>query len=335
MPLTNKLIIHIGLPKTATTSIQNLLFLELHKNGVINYFGRLKTEKGQMERSIMLLTSRLLDYFSNAKRTPPKVELKNDIINLYSDELLTCPPSHTYTEGVDVEHNENRDIIISQGMYGFFHEKCPEIKIILTLRSQKTMVPSFFVQTFHVLGKFSPKKFIDFIVEDEEKFNTWYYDELLKIYSDTFGEENIRVLLYEDLLNDSEKYYEEWAKILDVKREIVCNMLVKEKLNRKEEEDGKKVFVSQKLTIIGKIWLYFRRISGITRIIEQNRERWDNNKIRLFFERIFLMRKRSFIVPNFTEKEQNMIFDHYKTSNLKLIGKYGLDEERLKKYGYI
>ena len=39
--LMKKFIIHAGLPKTATTTFQDILFYNLYKKKIINYFGRI------------------------------------------------------------------------------------------------------------------------------------------------------------------------------------------------------------------------------------------------------------------------------------------------------
>ena len=39
-----KIVLHIGVPKTATTTLQNWFFYALHQKGMINYLGRLSSD---------------------------------------------------------------------------------------------------------------------------------------------------------------------------------------------------------------------------------------------------------------------------------------------------
>lgn len=39
----DKLVLHIGYSKTATTTLQNSMFIRLHEQGVVNYLGIAKT----------------------------------------------------------------------------------------------------------------------------------------------------------------------------------------------------------------------------------------------------------------------------------------------------
>jgi hypothetical protein len=92
--LKKKLLLHIGYPKTATTTLQEEIFMKLHKKGKINYLGR--TTKSSHTRSGKSLF-RGIDwvwhlrqyYIAGEALKKGSISLSSNKLNVMSDEDLT------------------------------------------------------------------------------------------------------------------------------------------------------------------------------------------------------------------------------------------------------
>ncbi len=89
-----KLLIHIGYPKTGTTTLQEEIFVELHELGKINFLGRTvkssHTRTGKSAFNGVEWVCQIRKYF--ILEEPLKNDhqvLKPDILNVISDEDLT------------------------------------------------------------------------------------------------------------------------------------------------------------------------------------------------------------------------------------------------------
>lgn len=324
-------IIHAGLPKTATTTFQDILFYNLHKKKIINYFGRISLGfKAEFNR----ISTDRLKYLIGITQQFPETYFSENLLNLYSEECLTDPPDWFFRKyGIKKSIQD-----LPQKLYHTFKDINSEIKIIITLRSHKTMVASFYTENYHLYREDektnAPDRYIKYVIENREDFNVWYFDKLLSIYGDVFGMENIYVLLYEDLIYEKDKALNEWAKILKVSKEEIRNNLSEKTVNVKQSVKGGKLKEIPQKTILGHIWSFIKNLTGINKIIENNKDQWNNNRIRKLLRPLTSKKKPEF-VRDFTKEENENIFKHFRESNLRLVGKFGLNEERLKRHGYI
>ena len=87
--------IHMGLPKTATTSLQNNFFLKLHEKEKINFLGRAFTSTNReyfnpFGMIMAELRNELLDSEKEIElRNSLYALLDNDKVNVISEESLT------------------------------------------------------------------------------------------------------------------------------------------------------------------------------------------------------------------------------------------------------
>jgi hypothetical protein len=83
-----KLIVHIGYPKTATTSLQDKVFYELHKTGNINYLG-ITSKKTNLDIHNFFQENSYLknaNIFSSNSGFANKIKIDDTIINVLSSE---------------------------------------------------------------------------------------------------------------------------------------------------------------------------------------------------------------------------------------------------------
>ena len=76
-------------------------------------------------------------------------------------------------------------------------ELFPDARIVLTLRSQRSMLPSHYTQYVENGGRLSFKKYLREVVK-----NKWYYSKLLEDLYQDFGQNQVFVYLFEDFQSD-------------------------------------------------------------------------------------------------------------------------------------
>ena len=63
-------------------------------------------------------------------------------------------------------------------------------------------------------------------------FRAMDYKQIIEIFSENFGLKNIKLLLYEDLTCNRDKLFKEWAKLLNIDKEIIKKKLSKSFLRK-------------------------------------------------------------------------------------------------------
>ena len=132
-----KLIVHIGYPKTATTSIQENVFAGLHNGGLINYLGR------TAQRTRSKLGFKSVDY-SEMLRTNFQLNgpvekitkyLSNEKINVISDEDFLFPTICTYARF-------GGKVSLDQMLFHLKQQLTDDIavKVLISLRNQPQLL---------------------------------------------------------------------------------------------------------------------------------------------------------------------------------------------------
>ena len=209
-----QLLLHIGLPKTASTSLQNNLLYGLHKEGKINFLGK---SEGVGRRGffsdpeiVIMLTSKKLTK-EKLYKIQKKMErlLTYEKLNVLSEETLSA------SMGYDVE-------VVLHNLKIIF-QKC-DIKILISLRSPVDMLFSVFIEdypwlyyadenrnTFEKFGKRIVRNFTDI---DYLQFK---YEAYLNLVDQYFGDKT--VLLFEDLKYDQNTYFSTLSHLLGIEKD--------------------------------------------------------------------------------------------------------------------
>lgn len=193
-----EVVFHIGVYKTGTTSLQNGYF---SKNPGIQFLGRpFKDQdvalwiKGLYQKDSMNYTDcGTPDSIRTADTTP--ILQNNPKYLIISDEALTA-------HGV-----ADRGLIAQR-----LKEAAPRAKIILVLREQSDLLISYYYYMSRGRKHLQFRDFNDWFEYcgryfNKEIFSTLNFYNLFCIYADTFGADNLCVLLYEDLKSDTAAFY--------------------------------------------------------------------------------------------------------------------------------
>ena len=196
--------IHIGFPKTASTTLQDQFFAKL--NGVANT-GR----PFESRETIKLVTGLALDDDGD-----------------YDEKAMAARIEQARASGAEVLlHSDETVVNTSIRMIAAkrLHRLLPEAKIIAIVRNQFDALESYYAGHGRQLrpapqpwgGRYVTfDNFIAFHVGNPRRgpLPTFDYAHNLETYASLFGEKNVHVLLYEDFVSDRTAFLRSLAEIL-------------------------------------------------------------------------------------------------------------------------
>lgn len=320
-----RILLHIGYPKTGTTTIQNTLFYNLHNSGSINFLGKARyVDDISINKQHNLINSFINDRISIDDL---KIDLLPDKLNVYSNEGSA----------------KVSELDRAKKFFKIFQPDINDVRLLVTLRNQPDLIYSLFVDQ-HRPGKRieykTMEKYFEYIRSNKENnYRGLYFYDALKSYAELFGIKKIYFLFFEDLQNQEAIYYKTISELLDVDASIINDTFNKEHFYKKKKTSEGYYVSIKKQTVIKKIY------GQIGAIIGQN-SYFKNQLLKMFrnaaningLEKIIkamLYNVEEIFIPKLSSKEINDIRDEFKGSNLKLSKKYNLKTYKLKKYGYI
>jgi hypothetical protein len=218
-----KIIIHLGLPKTGTTSLQFGLFKKLDN---FKYLCRpyIHMDIEKIFNSIIMDSN--IKFESNIEKYQSIVEEYSDTKDIMiSNEALMN--ASLYPEGISSK-------VIFERLKSIFNE-LGDLKFILVLRDQVTIIPSYFAQ---FEKNISFEDYINKGIKDNYSiFSNLYYDRLLNELYEIYDEENILCLRFEDFKENKELFAEKLSSFLLLNFESTLNRLNIHK-NKKSSEKG-------------------------------------------------------------------------------------------------
>lgn len=249
-----KLILHIGYPKTATTTLQGNL---LEKCQEINYLGKFV---GETPKKLLFpdpIIQQFRDIVNNGnslqvrKMAPYFFEQIHQKV-LEADKTTVISAEGFMNPIVDTHYVPNKDIFLkAKHIFDILnhgtHEQV-ETQILITVREQVDLVPSFFSQSYFqgracgFYGK-TYESFLDFLFEDNfQGFGPIFkYDEVADYYCELFGSENVIVLSMKDLLASSvNPTTEKMAELLSIDTKTLISMLQGQQRNTRKVKGGSK-----------------------------------------------------------------------------------------------
>jgi hypothetical protein len=254
--VTKEVFFHLGLPKTATTTLQNRVFcsgdeyLYLGKHNpkytpgardIDEWLVKLKGE----------LVSKELPYFSNydlagqLKSTFGGLFEENDKLLISEEGILSrCLGPQKYDDFIRI----GSVFSVLQKIKALFNENHFKLRIVLVLRRQDHLLESFYAEDYQkykeYLGLGNVSDFLDYFKNnfDGEIGAVLNYSYLVSYADKLFGEENVLVLPYEMLKDNPEMYLKEISGFMGVESwERLADKLKANKDNVRANENRKKL----------------------------------------------------------------------------------------------
>jgi len=181
----SRIIVHIGLPKTATTSLQQDLFPRL-AHGSLLYLGVYQPRQAHQQNRLFQEFCEVVNGMGNLAR------LRNEIAStiaegrsiLLSEEMFTVS-----RQGFSWRQKLTR---LSELLRDFDYE------ILVTVREPAEALFSFYTEAF---PRFSFRgSFIDCALEDDE-MHIYHYGELTHTLLDRFGRTRVKIFRFEDIVS--------------------------------------------------------------------------------------------------------------------------------------
>jgi len=228
-----RLVIHVGYPKTGSSTLQFGLFKHLHD---INHL-QLKTWR--QDTPDEPLSDRLSSLLFQKKKISEKYkELEYGKLNIISDESLTAPLRlRRINFGDNIEDPINFPATLSNE-YSDEIAQGLDIKILVVLRNQVDLLYSQYVEEYNLVLY----KSIDLLHNSDGEIDLtgmgiYDYANYLGSLRRTFGKENIVVCLFEDWKHDPEKFFSQISSVISFESHEVANILSKTHENKKDRNE--------------------------------------------------------------------------------------------------
>lgn len=203
-----KTVIHIGANKTASTTLQRTLFC---KHSGIHYVGE---DADNYPEYCGLVNSMVSDddmYYS-----------ADQCKELFEYELSRAAGKTFIYSNEDVMTSKIPALCAKR-----IKERLPDADVLLVIRNQLTAVPSFYASHGAFLKPAPPEYFRRYVsFEDWMKFQimfikygalaSFYYKKQLSIYEELFGKERIKILLFEEFIQDKTSFIRKLSNALQI-----------------------------------------------------------------------------------------------------------------------
>lgn len=216
----SQLYIHIGYPKTATTTLQRHLY---PNHPQINYLGKFIPSFGYRDQ---LLAEEMHKLISVDQIRYQGVDTIRELVR-NEVESTDCPVTLISSE--NLAHIASTDMgVVAQRLREAFYP----CKLIVTIREQLDLLRSFY--SLH--GRFGQYLYLMRTETENERFplsmNRWlelslragdrsvaatlYFNDLLQYYENLFGDSSVGVFLYEELANESDAFVNKLSAFMGI-----------------------------------------------------------------------------------------------------------------------
>ena len=218
-------VIHIGMPKTATKTLQWRIFAQ---HSEIYYLGRFDGEpfrgkyrkfKACRDQTVF----RIMNRIAYRGYRFPKVQKWRELLEKYLTEH--CQPDLVPVwswESYSTDSRQNR-LHRARNLKNVFQDA----KIVITIRHPVKLLESAFLQQLkrdNIGGRYWPGRGVfyrsiddwvkrDFLGDVSDHID---YPETIKMYVQEFGRENVCVLVFEDLLEDKTRFYHKLCDFMGI-----------------------------------------------------------------------------------------------------------------------
>ncbi|MBB3189543.1 sulfotransferase domain-containing protein [Halomonas cerina] len=329
-----QLIVHVGLPKTATTTLQHHVFQELHEQGRLNFLGKAVSleARGAAPKSS---NYRGADIRRACQETIPQdisrridQMLVDDRLNVFSDEgILTYYPGQ---ENVPLE----RRIANLKALLAPF-----DIKILLTLRNPLDLFFSLYIQLYPEcyrrlasLDSFE-KCAADLLNKGVANIRYEFFD-LERLLSLMVTRFDTTVLLYEDMTREPDRFAQALADLLGVEADYLVKQLSSHWVNRKPRSVGH-VYSEEVTRLKTRLRRLERLVATIAPLHRFARKAYSKNVLGI---RRILEQPRRRGMKEHSQPDSQLKHRLQETLCIKdprLFEAHGLDRRRLEAYGYL
>tara|TARA_Y200000002_G_scaffold380569_1_gene392392 strand:- start:4173 stop:5135 length:963 start_codon:yes stop_codon:yes gene_type:complete len=318
-----KIILHVGYPKTGTTSFQNGLFLNL--NDKINYLGIAKAPISEHHHFLR----KALRPWLTTKGHEGKEEL-----NLLFNDRLSSGTNLLSEESFINSRNKPGPLIEPSEIKKLFELKCDLIEVVIVIRNQADLIYALYANG-GILDKYgniqNNDSYIDKCLNDKIYRPFFNFAGVIEKYKIIFGDSKVHVLFFEDFLFDKEKYFEEWAKILSISKERLLETMGESHLHKKQKASDGSYILKRKIEP--------NKIKHVIKSIPFMHNIFSRLSVFKIVKNISLSANKrvdkELKIKLFSDEEKHRIKKSFFQDNLMLLKVIKSNKEKLKKYNYL
>jgi len=231
-----RILLHLGLPKTATTTLQHHLFQRLHDEGQINFLGKVVAYDENGKSYFKNNTGEIIRKACEGKvsaNISARIDelLVKDMLNVFSDEgIMVFYPGQVNLPLADKIRN----------LHNLLSDY--EVKVLMTIRQPVDYIFSLYVQlhakfyrtikTMDTFEKYTEHFFNPALEIDQESV---FMDRNIKLVSNFF---DTKILIFEDIKHDPTYFSGQIASALKVDKVLVEKIIVGQHENIKKGKTG-------------------------------------------------------------------------------------------------
>ncbi len=239
------LFIHIGYPKTGTTTLQEYLFRE----SIEILYLRNAQQPITWEKDVFFLRElsfrdRLAKYHDEILCSIKALEDEKKKIALISQESFTSFSMFFRFEPYPCVRTIDPSSI-ARKLHLLFAKASQPPKIIVTIRRQDEMMLSMYAQVYNLVFKrfkatkqFS--KFLKYSFDHEYDFmlDAINYNRYISYYQELFGKENVKILVYEKLRKAPQSFFEELLDYMGIHNDYNLSLLMNKPYDKRSSPEG-------------------------------------------------------------------------------------------------
>lgn len=262
MKKENVVFLHIGYPKTGTTTLQKYLFPKhsgiksLQLDSELGFIKNIFTcRENSIKRNIKAIADELSGQVTD--------EYKNYI---YSSESFTSfsmffrqnPYPYIYTLDPNSTARKLKTAFLETRIFD-------DVKIIVTIRRQDDLLKSIYAQVYNLVYKRYKvtntfQKFINYSIKNKDNFilDALQYNDVITEYENIVGKDNVCVLVFEQFKQDGTAYIDKLCSFMNIDSDEAINLLNDKHFNKKSFAEGYK---TDKRDLLWLFHSYLRRLN--------------------------------------------------------------------------
>lgn len=324
-----KIFIHIGFPKTGTTTLQKHFFSQIDE---ISYLGKFDT-KDRLYRFNNDIINDII-FKEDISLQDCKV-YESEIKSFSSKEKVILSEESFVFNTLRISQINGEEIIplqknIATNIRSIFDDQKYDVKILMAIRRQDELITSLYAQSYsNYYSKYkeydSFKKFLKIFLNKRQEHifaKTLDYNSVVKTYQSIFGTENVIVLVFEELENNPIEFYSKLCKHLGINAKKYRDLAISKHENKRSTSEKYKR--TRKTTLLLKLRTIRDKYFPNLKFNLSEKQKNILNSIILINDKV----NKSIIL---TSDQKNHILTNYKNSNKALSQEMDLGLER---YGY-
>ena len=225
------IIIHIGYPKTGSTSLRHFLFPN-HKD--LNYLGRFDTTVNHLKITELLVKLKDSDFENEINQIvniAKNINFSENKTNLIADEFIINYSIHYDNDG---DFNRTVERTIKRAKY-IFDKINLNLKVCFMTRNQSELIPSFYSNTAPELGKSMTYNAEDILHYFKNKQTNNYllkrfcdglkFSEMYEKIANIVGKENLKVFIFDKVKYDFKDYIYQLSHYLKIDEKTSYNLM--------------------------------------------------------------------------------------------------------------